>query len=74
MPSTYQNLSKLVEIRRSSDRNKNAQFFELLLVAPMGIHRDLTAPALLSRCAVYSCSLRDKQVDATAIIGLKETL
>ena len=28
LPSTYQNLLKFVKIWRSSDRNKNAQFFE----------------------------------------------
>jgi len=28
LPSTYQNLLKFMEIWRSSDRNKNAQFFE----------------------------------------------
>ena len=28
MPSTYQNLLKFMEIWRSSDRNKNAQFLE----------------------------------------------
>jgi len=27
LPSTYENLLKLVEICRSSDRNKNVQFF-----------------------------------------------
>ena len=27
LPSTYQTLLKLIEIRRSSDRNKFAQFF-----------------------------------------------
>jgi len=28
MPYTYQNLVKFMEISQSSDRNKNAQFFE----------------------------------------------
>jgi len=28
VPSTYQNLLKLMEIWRSSDKNKNAKFFK----------------------------------------------